>query len=252
MMQALDAVTGLTVAGAEARRDGRFLCPECQALVGLRLGPKKVPHFAHYSATRCALAAPESPRHRALKWLCREFFAPLPVVWEVVVGDRRVDALVNEQFVVECQASPMTAVEWQARSENHNRHGYPVLWLWDVKRLCRKNTLAEALILERNGRSVLAPPEIRFCHEECGVIFVGDKHESLPCTLTELSTAEQTAARRTGSPAALYWPDSLRRLSFLADFDKSARSHFAGRSGKLRVVRLGRPTGVREKSEAAS
>ncbi len=27
MLQALDAMTGLTVAGEEARRDGRYLCP---------------------------------------------------------------------------------------------------------------------------------------------------------------------------------------------------------------------------------
>src|SRR5687767_4137249 len=106
MMQAVDVETGAMVAGHEARRGGRFLCPECKTMVGLRSGLRKVPHFAHFSTTRCALAEPESPRHRALKWLCKPLFAPLTVAWETVLGERRADVLVGERFVVECQASP--------------------------------------------------------------------------------------------------------------------------------------------------
>ena len=101
MMQAVDVVTGLTAAADEARRGGRYLCPECGALVGLRVGPRKVPHFFHYARSQCTLAQPEGPRHRALKELCKRFFAPLPVVWEVDLGQRRVDALVDGRFVVE-------------------------------------------------------------------------------------------------------------------------------------------------------
>src|ERR1043166_1397283 len=89
MMQALDAATGLTIAGAEARRGVRYLCPGCGALVGLGSGLRKVPHFAHFSTTDCQLSEPESPRHRALKWLCRTFFAPLPVIREAAIGTGR-------------------------------------------------------------------------------------------------------------------------------------------------------------------
>ena len=242
MMQAVDVVTGWTVAGEEARRERRYLCPECGALVGLRLGARKAPHFAHYVTSRCTLAEPEGPRHRALKRLCKRFFAPLPVVWEAAVGERRVDALVGARFVVECQCSPLSPRDWRARSENHHRHGFPVLWLWDVKRLCRKNMLAEAMMLERNGRSVWVPPEIRLCHDESGgFVMVADKHEMLPCRLMPLSEGEQSAAKRDGSPAAVFWPDSLRRLTLVPDFDRNARSHLASRSGKFRVVRLGKP-----------
>ena len=242
MMQALDADTGMAVAGADARRGARYLCPQCRARVGLRLGMRKIPHFAHYSLSPCALAEPESPRHRALKWLCKKFFAPWPVVWEVPVGERRVDVLVDGRLVVECQTSRVSVQEWHARTANHNRLGYPVLWLWDVKRLCRKNTLAEALVLQRNRRDVCVPQEIRVCHDEGrGLIFVADRHDLLPCRLIALSDGEHAAARRRGSPAALYWPHALRKLMFFPDFDKSARSHFASRSGRLRLVRLGSP-----------
>lgn len=242
MMQAVDVETGVMVAGEEARRDGRYLCPECKAIVGLRSGLRKVAHFAHCSTTRCALAEPESPRHRMLKWLCKKLFAPWTVTWETPLGERRADALVGALFVVECQASPLAAAEWHARTEHYNRLGYPVLWLWDVKRLCRKNTLAEAMVLERHRRCVLVPPEIRCCHEECGgTIFVADKHDVLPCRLTAPSASELAAAKKSGSPAAFFWPHALRRLTFASDYDRTARSHFAGRSGQLRFVRLGKP-----------
>jgi competence protein CoiA len=140
MLQALDAQTGQVTTAEEARRDGRYLCPECNKLVGLRLPRRKIPHFAHYSTTLCANAKPESERHQALKWLCKKFFAPLPVVWEVPLGERRVDAMVAGLFAVECQVSPLSPVAWQARTVSHNRLGFPVLWIWDVKRVCRKNT----------------------------------------------------------------------------------------------------------------
>jgi hypothetical protein len=246
MLQAIDALTGFSVAGEEARRDGRYMCAACGKLVGLRSGASKVPHFAHFSRTLCSLAKPEGPRHQALKRLCKEFFAPLPVVWEVPVGERRVDAMVDGRFVVECQASPLGCQEWQARTENHNRLGFPVLWLWDVKRLCRKNTLNEALVLERNGRAVWTAPEMRLCHDESrDLLFVADKHAIVGCRLTSLSDAEQAAAKKIGRawPDAFFWPRALRKLTFFQVFDKNARFHFASRSKNLRLVRFG---GIKE------
>ena len=240
MMQAIDAATGLTIAGAEARRGGRYCCPECSALVGLRAGPRKIAHFAHCSPTHCTLAAPESPRHRALKQLCKSYFAPMQVDWEIAVGDRRVDAMVDARFVIECQSSPMTFEEWHARTEHHNSHGFPVLWLWDVKRVCRKNTLAEALVVERSRRCLPIPKEIRSCHDEShDRLLVADKHDICPCQLATLTDNELAAAKQAGSPAALYWPHALRRLTFFPDFDRYDRAHFPSRSGKLRLVRVG-------------
>jgi competence protein CoiA-like protein len=242
MLQALDAQTGLVTIAEEARRDGRYLCPECNKLVGLRLPTRKIPHFAHYSTTACANAKPESERHQALKWLCKKFFAPFPVVWEVPLGERRVDALVAGLFAVECQVSPLSPLEWQARTENHNRHGSPVLWIWDIKRVCRKNTLEEAFVLEKNQRPVWTPPEIRLCHEESReLVFVADKHDIIPCRLGPLSRAEQAAAKKFGRgwPDAFFLPDALRKLAFFPEFDKNARFHFASRSKKLRLVGMG-------------
>jgi competence CoiA-like predicted nuclease len=239
MLQALDAVTGLCVSGEEARRDGRYLCPECRKLVGPRLGGRKVPHFAHFSRTLYRLAQPESPRHRALKWLCKRLFAPLTVDWEVPVGSRRVDAMVDKMFVIECQASALSIQEWQARTENHNRAGFPVLWLWDVKRLCRKNTLEESLVMERNGRAVWVASEIRECHSESrDLLYVADKHAILPCRLITLTSGEIAAAKR-GWPEAFFRPNALRKMAFLPRIDKNVRFHFASRTRGLRSVRFG-------------
>lgn len=236
MLQALDAVSGLAVPAEEARREGRYLCPECGKVVGPRLGTRKLPHFAHFARTLCALAKPESERHQALKLLCRHFFEPLPVTWEVPLGERRVDAMVGGLFVVECQASPLATHEWHARTANHNRLGFPVLWLWDIKRLCRKNTLDEALALERSGRPVWVAPELRLCHQESrDVLFVGDKHTMVACRLTRLSAREQSVSAQY---RGFFGPTALRKLSFLPDFDKNARFHFASRTRGLRLVRF--------------
>jgi hypothetical protein len=242
MLQALDAQSGTLVTADKARRESRHLCPECRMVVGLRQGARKVPHFAHFSRTLCTLARPEGQRHLALKWLCKKFFAPLDVDWEVPLGKRRTDVIVDGLFAIECQASPLCIQEWQARTENHNRLGYPVLWLWDVKHLCGKNTLEEATALEKARRVVWIAPEIRLCHAESrDLIFVGDKRAILPCRLSPLAGAEQVAARRNGGswPAAIFWPHALRRLTFFPDFDKNARFHFASRTKNFRLVRFG-------------
>jgi len=239
MLQAFDVVTNLAVAADEAKRDGRYVCPGCQALVGLRHGARRVPHFAHYSRTLCQLAEPESPRHRALKYMCKRFFAPQTVEWEVAVGERRVDALVDAKFVIECQASALSVLEWQARTANHNCHGYPVLWLWDVKRLCRKNTLAEARVLAASGRPVWVAPELRLCHDESrDVLWVADKHEMLPCRLVPLTARELAAAKRHRLTAAIFWPQALRKIVLYSALDKNARFHFASRTKSLRLVRF--------------
>jgi competence CoiA-like predicted nuclease len=242
MLQAVDVQTGALVPGDEARRDGRYLCPECRTIVGLRLGARKVPHFAHLARTACALGKPESQRHQALKWLCKKFFAPLGVNWEVTIGDRRADVVVGNCFVVECQVSPLSIGDWQARTECHNRHGYPVLWLWDIKRLCRRNTLEEAFALERNGRPVWTAPELRLCHAESReLLYVADKHTITACKLISLSAGEQAQVKKIGRawPEAFFWPQALRKLSFNPEFDKAARFHFASQTKKLRLVRFG-------------
>ena len=206
------------------------------------LPKRKIPHFAHFSTTWCRIAKPESERHQALKWLCKAFFAPLPVVWEVPLGERRIDAMVAGLFAVECQVSPLTPKEWQARTVSHNRLGFPVLWIWDVKRLARKNTFEEAFLLEKNQRPVWTPPEIRLCHEESrDLVFVADKHEIMPCRLLGLNRAEQAAAKKSGRgwADAFFGFQAMRKLAFFPEFDKSNRFHFASRSKKFRLVGMG-------------
>jgi hypothetical protein len=242
MLQALDASTQMTVAADQARRQGRFVCPECGRFVGLRSGPRKAAHFAHFSRTECSLNKPESPRHQALKMMCQSFFAPLSVVWEARLGERRVDALVGGLFVVECQCSPLTIADWRARTQSHNGLGFPVLWLWDVKRLCRKNTLAEAMALETNRRPVWIAPELRLCNDESRqLLFVGDKHAIAPCRLASLTARETAWVSKTSGPwpGAFLGQQALRRLIFFPEFDKDARFHFRSETG-LRLVRLGR------------
>jgi hypothetical protein len=237
MLQAIDALTDALVPSAEARREGRYVCPECKALVGLRAGAHKVPHFAHFARSRCALAEPESQRHLALKWLCRQLFSPATVEWEVCIGSRRADVLVGGALAVECQVSPLSIDEWSARTLNHNVHGYPVLWLWDVKRLCRKNTLAEALVLEQRNRAVWVPAEARFCHEEGhGLLCTGDKHGIRACRLDKCDLGNRRHA--PSLPDAFFWPDAVRSLSFLPPLPIVRWAARHSKSGRFRLAEL--------------
>lgn len=231
MLTAIDVETGLAVVSEEARRERRYLCPECRTLVGLRAGKLKAPYFAHYER-RCRLSVPESPRHMALKLLCRHAFAPLQVEFEVIVGERRADVLVNRSFVVECQASALSVEEWRRRTRDHNRAGFPVLWLWDIRRLCGKNTLAEAQLLEDRGKAVWVPGEVRACQAECGgVIVTGDKHGLAACTCVPLAEGDLRQLR--DAPATLLRLDGWRRLRVASHL---AVESLSVQSGALRLI----------------
>lgn len=130
------APDGFTRSARWARRDeGTFHCPECGSEVVLKAGRIIATHFAHKPGSPCHYGEGESIRHLRMK-------AAIERMWEdvrlevVVLPDRRADAIVTTpnggSFVVECQASSMTADEMIRRTCDYAKAGYPVMWVWDV------------------------------------------------------------------------------------------------------------------------
>jgi hypothetical protein len=206
---------GLFVIGPDAARGETYTCPACHEELIFKCGRRVVPHFAHRPDSSCVLSDGESVRHMEMKLLCRRLFAADGVELEVpLIPDRRADVVVAGRTVVECQASPMSEAEWSGRTEDYNRLGYPVLWIWDVARVCGVKTVAEAwrLAAGRNWEARI-PAVVRLCHKASyGHLYCADADELVACHLGQ--AAERVHASDGDWPDRHYTPRTLRCPEF--------------------------------------
>lgn len=146
----------------DAGRDQRCTCPECQTDVVVKRGRIVVPHFAHRPDSGCVYGIGESERHHEMKWQVGTMFAEKKVRYEVRFAPLRRADLVVGRWVVECQSSPLSIEEWEARTTFYNAAGSAVLWMWDEGRF---QTL--------DDEEYRIPAEIRHCHQKnYGTIYV--------------------------------------------------------------------------------
>jgi hypothetical protein len=140
--------------GAWEADRGPFACPACRGSVVLKRGAIVAAHFAHRPDAVCAVATGESERHHAMKWRMASLLGFDDVRFEVAFAPERRADLVMDRCVIECQASPISVVEWEARTRFYNERKHYVLWVWDESRLGQENDWLEQRI----------PAEIRHCH----------------------------------------------------------------------------------------
>ena len=78
------------------------------------------------------------------KWFSERFiYSQLEVN---LVPDRRADiVLPDRNIVVECQHSPIAIDEWACRTADYEKHGYAVMWVWDVQRLFKIDEFPKTL-----------------------------------------------------------------------------------------------------------
>jgi competence protein CoiA len=120
----------------ENERNGPFRCPDCNELVSLRSGDKRVNYFAHVNPFACEFAVPESDAHLRCKL---EIFEALQkhlnaneVAMERRLGSVRPDvfAIINGVPVaIEVQISSLSVETIMARTIEYHRKGIYVLWL---------------------------------------------------------------------------------------------------------------------------
>ena len=156
-------------ASAASKEEEACLCPACGSILVLKRGALKVPHFAHQPRANCWLASEgESQRHLQMK-LQMKAMLPSAELEVICNPGHRADLLVGK-FVIECQASPISILEWRKRIEDYNAMDYAVLWVWDLARVVGKKnenkSSKELTEWDENPEIVeyRIPAEIRECH----------------------------------------------------------------------------------------
>lgn len=206
MLTALDA-SGSTVLAWEVESGGAFFCPECQACVIRKAGAIVVEHFAHRPDESCGLSDGESPRHMQMKRDIGRYFEGAEYEKAIVPGHRA--DVVYGSFVIECQASALSILEWERRTRNYNRAGYRVVWVWDSARLGweSRNGLEYAA---RHDLEMRIPAEMRNCHRlSYGHLYLLDEDGSI--FGTRLWSAETRTTDYDGGHD--YTPKTLKRVS---------------------------------------
>lgn len=183
MLIAISEITSTRVMADDVDRTHPCRCPECCERLIYKNGAVVTRHFAHYARTQCSLSEGESPRHLQMKRdLWRMFRAEgirAKLEWEWAPG-RRADIVLPEvDTVVECQASPISIIEWDERTRDYNQQGTAVLWVWDI---CRVFGSRKIIAFPPNyelgppeswkpedsrAPEYRVPAEIRHCHDMC-------------------------------------------------------------------------------------
>ena len=148
MLIAINATT-LRTSSEEAVRSERYRCPACREEVVLKQGERVIWHFAHRAGSSCRHGEGESLRHLEMKAKIGKRLRALGLAVDYEVrldyGKRHrvADVVVDDphvgRYVVECQSSPLTGREYEARVRFYNEAGLSVLVLWDHARAIRRN-----------------------------------------------------------------------------------------------------------------
>lgn len=217
MLTALDGSDALVLA-RDADTRGTYVCPECRTQLIVKAGAIVTRHFAHRARISCSLAVGESQRHMQMKEQVGGLFAGrVAVAYEKsIVPGRRADLVLGERIVVECQDSPISILEWAARTRDYNRAGHPVLWIWDITRVCGSRWVDsfEEIDLDAEWR---LPAELRYCHQcSFGRVYVLDAAGNLKsCHLARVATREsEWIDENHDQQSSSYTPRSLRHISF--------------------------------------
>ncbi|WP_240371509.1 competence protein CoiA [Anoxybacteroides rupiense] len=127
------------------KEEETFVCPGCQKEVILKLGTKKLPHFAHKRETKCPFEhETESSYHASGKrdlftWLQKQ--APdVQLEPYFLTIQQRPDLYVNIQgrpYVFEYQCSVISEAQFQKRNNGYKKTGMQPIWILGAHQLQR-------------------------------------------------------------------------------------------------------------------
>ena len=269
MLIAISELNGARVLASEVDRKHPCRCPECRESLVYKAGALVVQHFAHYARTDCSLSEGESIRHHQMKLQLARYFKRghrVELEWEWVVGRRADIVLPDASIVIECQASPISLFEWEARTLDYNRHGTAVLWVWDISRMFGNKTVTRWPPFENEAEDEYrVPAEIRWCSELLGETF-GLDHDGVlkRCVLQRAAPRFSEWYDEDGElQEATNWPKTLKRIhTFVPDsemqhfvkgplrrkeVDRYGRSHWID-TGQFRTVRFQKSEQLRHAS----
>lgn len=153
----------------KVRQTENFTCPGCGEPVILKLGEKRISHFAHLKSTSCpSFSEHESQYHlkgkmQLYEWLKRQSFS---VELEPYLKklQQRPDILVvkqNQKFAIEFQCSLIPEKIFVARSSSYLMQGYTPIWILGASHL--KRTFAQNTKMS-SFRWLFSYPSSRFDH----------------------------------------------------------------------------------------
>ncbi|MGG5341302.1 competence protein CoiA [Enterococcus sp. AZ020] len=125
----------------------QYFCPICEAVVQIKNGRIKIPHFAHYNRSHCPFAADgETQEHLSLKEMFAAWCESEGLAYELEKYlpeiNQRPDLLIGK-IAVEFQCSPLSLSRLIERSKNYRDNGYQVVWICGKKLLRDFNSLTE-------------------------------------------------------------------------------------------------------------
>lgn len=137
----------------QLKKEEAFYCPGCSQKLILKLGNKRMFHFAHQKNQPCHYESePETEYHLAGKLQLYEWLEKLYVHPELEAYikqiQQRPDILftVNDKkYVVEFQCSPISSEQFSKRTRTYLENGYEPIWILGAKQLKRKSARVYSL-----------------------------------------------------------------------------------------------------------
>ncbi|MEX3914384.1 competence protein CoiA [Bacillus paralicheniformis] len=142
-IKALNEAGEVVYAWEELSKGATYYCPHCNNKMKYRKGEINHPHFAHETLADCPFSGEnESKEHFEMKKRFYDFlkkkYPNLKIELEsCLVPNRRADMIIRGQshtLVVEFQASKIEFQEVKERTQDYNKLGYPVLWIFHIQR----------------------------------------------------------------------------------------------------------------------
>ncbi|RSK26487.1 hypothetical protein EJF36_06215 [Bacillus sp. HMF5848] len=124
------------------RNNDSFFCPDCKSPVMLKLGERKIHHFAHYQSANCSIGhEPETADHMAGKkllydWLCQQKLNP-QVEHYISSIKQRADVFVEWKgwkIAFEYQCSTISPSLLNSRTTSYVQAGYTPVWILSHKK----------------------------------------------------------------------------------------------------------------------
>ncbi|EIJ81843.1 Competence CoiA family protein [Bacillus methanolicus PB1] len=205
-----------------------FYCPVCEQKVILKIGSKKIAHFAHQKDQSCTrdYYERESDYHLAGKlklydWLKKEGVKPNlePYLPEI---RQRPDILFiydNKKYIIEFQCSAIPEEIMRKRTESYIVNGFIPLWIVGANQLNRKGKNSASfssfqyLFLRKMDRTMFIP---FFCPNTCQFIFL---HSIVPLSIRNTIVSLSLIPLTTASINEIIYP-VLKKIFSCSDWRK--------------------------------
>ncbi|MCH1626229.1 competence protein CoiA [Fredinandcohnia quinoae] len=219
------------------RRSEVFLCPACEEGVLLKIGTKKINHFAHKKGAECAIKTEsESEYHLQGKKQLYHWFVSQglnveiePYLKEIL---QRPDLLVifkKQKYAIEFQCSQIEYKLFQKRTDMYKRLGIVPIWILGAKWLKRKSSNTISLsqfqwLFASNFSKSKAANILYYCPQTSEFL----KASSLsPFTISEVFCSIQFLKEKNST---------FKELLCEQSFDKDLFTSWANKKRKWRIT----------------